>query len=529
MRLRRRTSTVFIALLLTYFLLSGLGCNNKDRTKRTDTITVAFPSEPHTLNPVFLSDLNSYVISGWIFNGLTKLDRNLNIIGDLAESWDQSKDGLKLIFHLRRGVVWHDGKEMTSKDVVFTYRTITSTAVSTPHSAQFGPVKDVSAPDPYTVEILYKQPFGSALISWTIGIIPEHIFNHQDIDNSPFNRLPVGTGPYKLKEWVPGQQLVLESFDGHFVGSPKTRRIVVKIIPDPTTRFLELKTGNVDLIESSPVQFGKLANTDNLSRSFNKYRSPSFRYGFLGFNLLDRRFQDIRVRQAISHGIDKNAIVEAVLFGFGDRAAGPYPLISPYANTRAPRFDYDPAKAAQLFNEAGWRRGNDGVLQKDGHAFSFTILTNFESEDNIKAAQIIQSNLKALGVNAKVSQIEWQTFRHTVIRNREFEAIVLSRAYIWDPDLFDLWHSSKTTNGDWNFLSYKSPEVDRLLEQGRTTADLGKRKTIYRQVHEIIAIDQPCVFLYNADGLFIAHKRIQGIAPSPIGIFHNIAEFSISP
>jgi peptide/nickel transport system substrate-binding protein len=516
---------VAFALLAACFLLFA-GCVDKDRKERPHAVIIANSSEPHTLNPVFLSDLNSYTISGWIFNGLTKLDKDLNIAGDLADSWEVSEDGLTIVFHLRKGVLWHDGTEFTSRDVVFTYRTITSKGVATPHGARFGPVKDIRASDPYTVKITYGEPYGSALISWTTGIIPEHMFRNKDINDGAFGRLPVGTGPYRLKEWISGERLVLEAFAGYFRGRPNIPRLIVKVIPDPAARMLEAKTGAIDMTELAPIQFATQTNTDHFVRNFTRYCSPSFRYGFLGFNLRDPRFRDKRVRQAISHAIDKDAIIGAVLLSFGKRSTGPYPPLSPYAGPSAPYFEYDPLKATDLLVKAGWQKGKDGLLRKNGRPFSFTIVTNYESEENIKTAQIIENSLKRIGIEVKILTLEWQMFRHTVIKEHAFEAIILSRAYMGDPDLYDLWHSSKTKEGDWNFLSYRNSEVDRLLETGRRTLKIEKRKQIYRRVHEIIADEQPCVFLYDAEGLFIADKRIRGIEPSLAGVYHNIEAWS---
>jgi peptide/nickel transport system substrate-binding protein len=181
------------------------GCSNTANGTRDDKIVIAFSNEPNRLNPIFLSDLNSFTLSGWIFNGLTRLDDDLKIVGDLAESWSFSQDGLTIIFHLRKGVLWHDGKEFTSKDVLFTFNSIMASTIASPRSSQFGPVESIDAPDPYTVQVRYREPYGSALMSWTIGVVPEHILRNTNPDQEAFDRSPVGTGPYRLKEWEFGQ------------------------------------------------------------------------------------------------------------------------------------------------------------------------------------------------------------------------------------------------------------------------------------------------------------------------------------
>ncbi len=503
------------------------GCSNTANGTRDDKIVIAFSNEPNRLNPIFLSDLNSFTLSGWIFNGLTRLDDDLKIVGDLAESWSFSQDGLTIIFHLRKGVLWHDGKEFTSKDVLFTFNSIMASTIASPRSSQFGPVESIDAPDPYTVQVRYREPYGSALMSWTIGVVPEHILRNTNPDQEAFDRSPVGTGPYRLKEWEFGQKLVFEAFGQYFSGQPRIRHIVVRILPDAATRLLEMKKGNIDLMELTPLQFAKYTDNGFIVSNFVKYRSPCFRYTFFGFNLLDEKFKDKRVRDAIGYAIDREPLIGSVLFGLGEESTGPYPPKTWYSNDNARHVQYDPKKAAALFREAGWRRDNDGLLRKGRENLSFTILTNFENEESSKVAQIIQSNLKALGVEVKINQLEWQTFRHDVINRHAFETVVLSRAYIWDPDIFDLWHSSRRQQGDWNFMSYQSPQADSLLEKGRKTLELKQRAELYKTLHTVIANEKPCIFLYNADGLFIGHKKIKGIKPSPQGIYQNIQNIFI--
>lgn len=519
-------------LKIVSILLSGIfiliSCRgNVKKTKAVDTITIAISSEPKRLNPVFLTDLVSYSISGLIFSGLTKFDKDMKITGDLAESWDIFQGGKKIIFHLKKDVLWHDGVQLTADDVVFTYETFVSPQTGTHHSSHFGPVKEVKAIDRFTVSISYSEPYGSALESWTIGIVPKHILEHKDVNSTFFDISPVGTGPYKLVEWIHGQKLRLEAFDNYHAGSPKIRNLIIRVIPDTATQFLELKAGTIDLMELSPMQFNNKLDHRAFSSDFVKYRSGSFRYGFLGLNLIDKRFQDKRVRHAFSYAIDKEAIINSILMGLGSRSTGPYPPEVWYYNPKVKYYEYNPEKAVDLLLQAGWEKGTDGILRKNGDVMSFTILTNYESKENIKTAQIIQSNLKAIGVETDIRTLEWQAFRHNVISKHQFEAIVLSRTYLWDPDIYDLWHSSKTKKGEWNFLNYKNKEVDKLLEKGRRTFEMNERQKIYHKIHELLAEEQPCIFLYNADLLFIAHKRIKGIVPSPAGMLHNIAEWYV--
>jgi len=515
------------SILLAVVLCLG-GCRGStEKVRPADTVTVALSSEPKRLNPVFLTDFTSYAVSGLIFSGLTRFDKDMKITGDLAESWDIRNGGRNIRFHLKKGVLWHDGTEFTAEDVVFTYKTVTSPNVATPRSSNFGSVKEVNVVDPYTIEVLYHEPFGSALESWSIGIIPKHILAGRDINDSLFDRDPIGTGPYRLKEWVSGQRLRLESFDRYHAGKPGIEKLILRIIPDSATQLLELKNGSIDIMELDPSQYRNDMNQGTIASNFRKYSAPSYRYGFLGLNLIEKRFQDKRFRQALSHAIDKDAIIKAVLSGYGSRSTGPYPPQAWYYSHEATDYRYDPRKAVALLEESGWKRGADDLFQKNGFPLSFTVLTNYENRENIKTAQIIQSNLREIGIRTNISTLEWQAFRHTAVAKHQFHAVLLSRAYLWDPDVYDLWHSSKTREGEWNFLSYKNKEVDELLEKGRRTIAVDKREKIYHRLHELLAEEQPCIFLYNADLLFIAHKRIKGITPSPAGMLSDIVEWQV--
>ncbi|NWF99087.1 MAG: peptide-binding protein [Nitrospirae bacterium] len=523
--MRRILSVIFLII----FFLSLHGCKEGIEKQKfsESTLVVALASEPLRLNPVYLSDLVSFTVSELIFRGLVRLDKDMQIVPDLAESWKVSDDGKEIYFKLKKGVLWHDGIEFTSNDVVFTYLTVISPQTSTHLAEVFGPVKNVIALDRYTVLVRYNEPYGSALESWRIGIIPEHILHGAKVNNVSFDEAPIGTGPYKLKKWERGIKIILESFDNYYGGKPGIKNLILKIIPDTTTQLMEMKTGAIDVMEVSPLQFDRGINSREISDNFIKYKAGSFRYGFLGLNMLDERFRDKKVRQAISYSIDKKWIIQSVLNNTGTKSTGPYPPEAWYYNPEAKYYDYDPVRAIVLLKEAGWVKGDNGVLYKNNVPFFFTIFTNFENKENMKIAEIIQDNLKKIGIETEIQNFEWQTFRHNVINKHQFEAIVLSRAYLWDPDIYDLWHSSKTREGEWNFLSYKNPEIDRLLETGRKTINQGERSKIYRKVHEILAEDQACIFLYNTQLVFLAHRRIKGIEPSPSGILYNVEKWRI--
>ena len=424
-----------------------------------ESLILAFPAEPVTLNPIFLTDQISFTVSGLIFNGLTRFRPDLTITGDLAASWHLAADGKKITFFLRRGVKWHDGREFTARDVVFTYEIIISPEVPTPLKSQFGPVAQVREVDRYTVAVRYTEPFGSALESWSVGIVPHHLL--ESALDPTCRRRPVGTGPYRLHEWAPGQRLILTANSEYFEGTPGIPRLTLRFLADAATRFMEFKTGAIHLLELTPGHYQEIQQIPQKFRQVALYRCPGATYGFLGFNLTHRRFQDPRVRLALGQAIHREAIVQLALKGLGRPGGGPYPP-GTYYHHEVPPLPYDPAAAKATLTALGFLPGPG-----QGEPAPLTLITNYENRENQATAEIIQQNFAALGLPVKIQLFDWLTFRHVVINRREFDLIVLSRHYLADPDLYALWHSSRVREGEWNFLGYKNAEVDRLLEEGR--------------------------------------------------------------
>ncbi|MBF0551613.1 MAG: peptide-binding protein [Deltaproteobacteria bacterium] len=343
------------------------------------------------LIPFLSSDSSSHGIAGLVYNGLIKYDKDLNMIGDLAESWDVSPDGLTITFHLRKNVKWQDGKPFTAEDVMATYRVIIDPKTPTPYAGDFQQVKTAEILDPYTFRVTYGQPFAPGLNSWGAAILPAHVISGTDITKSPLIRQPMGTGPYRLKEWITGQKIVLTSNHDYFEGRPYIDQYVYRIIPDMATMFLELKSGGVDQMGLTPLQYERQTNTPLFQDNYRKYRYLSFSYTYLGFNLLDPRFQDKRVRQAIAHAIDKQELIDGVLLGLGKEATGPFKPGTWVYNPNVKKYPYDPEKAKQLLAEAGWKQTNaEGVLVKDGVPFEFTIITNQGNALREKTGVIIQ-------------------------------------------------------------------------------------------------------------------------------------------
>lgn len=493
-----------------------------------DTLIMGSIGDASNLLPVLASDSASSDVNALVYSGLVRYDKNLGIEGDLAESWDISPDDLIITFHLRRDVKWHDGAPFTAEDVLFTYQLLVDPKTPTAYAERYRQVAKAEVLDPYTFRVTYEKPLASALISWGMAIHPKHLLENQDISKSPLTSHPIGTGPFRFVEWRRGERIVVEANPDYYEGRPFLRRVVYRVIPDLTTMFLELQSGGLDFMELTPLQYAMQSDTPAFRRRFNKYKYPDSSYAYLGYNLRRPIFHDKRVRQALSFAIDKQELIDGVLLGLGQIATGPYkPGTWPH-NPAVPRYPYDPKRAKALLAEAGWHDLNrDGILEKDGHPFEFTIVTNQGNDKRIKAGEIIQRRFREVGIDVKLRVIEWASFLKEFLNPGNFDATIMGWTIPVDPDGYNIWHSSKTRLGELNFINFHNDEVDRLLEQGRRTLQQDRRKLIYDRIQEILADEQPYTFLYVPDVLPTVASRVHGIEPAPAGIGHNFIRWYV--
>lgn len=540
MKCSRSIFLVMIVFLCTLGVLTLGSCIQKQPEGKTEsTVSTEEPAygdllvegsigDASNLIPILSTDSTSHGIASLLYNGLVKYDKDLNLVGDLAESWTISQNGLVITFRLRKGVKWHDGHPFTAQDVLYTYRVTIDPRTPTAYAGDFLRVKKVEVLDDYTFRVTYEKPFAPALTSWSVAILPRHLLEGKDITISPLIRAPVGTGPYKFKEWITGQKIVLISNPDYFEGRPYIDGYVMRIIPDMATMFLELRANGIDKMNLTPLQYMRQTETNVFKKNFRKYRYLSFSYTYLGFNLKSPLFSDKRVRQAIAHAIDKEEIIQGVLLGLGQEATGPYkPGTWPY-NPKVKKFEFNPLKARELLAQAGWKdTDGDGIIDKNGQPFVFEIITNQGNEVRAKCAEIIQRRLGDIGIKVKIRILEWAAFVNDFINKRRFDATILGWSIPLDPDIYDVWHSSKTGPQELNFISYKNAEVDRLIERGRSTFDQKERKKCYDRIQEILAEEQPYVFLYVPDALPIVHARFRGIEPAALGITHNFIRWYV--
>jgi len=531
--------SIFWPLCGLSLLLFFGGCNTADETNHPgitethtpeygDTFIEASIGDASNLLPVLASDSASSAINSMIYNGLVRYDKNLQIEGELAQSWEISDDNLTISFHLRKDVTWHDGEPFTAADVAFNYRLYIDPQTPTAYAESFKQVTAIETPDPYTFIAHYSQPYAPALISWAMSIHPKHLLENKDVTKSPLTRKPVGTGPYRFAEWRAGEKIVLKANPDYFEGQPYIKRVVYRIIPDISTQFLELQTGSLDFMGLSPMQFDRQTETPAFKRLYNKYRYLNFGYTYLGYNLNRPLFQDKRVRQALAYAINKKELIDGVLLGYGSVATGPYKPDTWVYNGAVKKYDYNPEKSRQLLAEAGWRDSNgDGVLDKEGKEFVFTIITNQGNDLRAKTGEIIQRRFKEVGIKVKLRIIEWATFLKEFINPSNFDATILGWTGGPEPDQYNIWHSSKTGPRELNFIGFRNSEVDQVLEEGRRVFEQQQRKACYDRFQEILAEEQPYTFLYISEALPAVSKRFRQVEPAPAGIRYNFNQWFV--
>ncbi|NWF35594.1 peptide-binding protein [Mariprofundus sp. KV] len=537
----RSSKLISIRALPLVCLLLLIGCSNanapaethetavntayEDIPARGDRLVEASIGDATNLIPMIAGDASSHAVAGQLYLSLLKYDKNLDLTGQLAKSWEISADNLTITFHLRPDLRWSDGKPLTSADCLFTLRLMQDEGTQSAYKADYIIVKHAEAPDPLTFVVHYDEPFSPALSSWSsLAILPKHVFEKENIMDTRLSREPKASiGPYKLTQWQSQQSILMSANEDYFDGPVWIKERLTRIIPDRATQFLELSAGRLDSVGLSPMQYSRLFETrDELKRNFNRYKYLDFVYTYLGFNLKRKPFDDILVRSAIAYAIDRQEILDGVQLGLGETIASPYKPGTFWVNEKLKPRPYDPEKAKALLAQAGWKDSDgDGIVDKDGKPLSFIVLTNNGNKQRADAATIMQQRLKKVGIEIKVRLVEWSAFIQNFINKRNFDAVILGWSLSPDPDQYTIWHSSQTGPRQFNFLSYNNANVDAALDNARRVFDRDERKAQYDLMQEEIHHDVPMVFLFAPYSLPVMHKRFHGIKPAPAGIGYN--------
>jgi peptide/nickel transport system substrate-binding protein len=494
-----------------YFLLFILTCK-----LFASTLHLNISANPSRLNPILATDSASSEIAGFIFSALVKYDESgSKIIGDLAKDF-YFENNTTLIFNLREDVVWHDRHPFSAQDVRFTFELINDASVVSPYTSTFRQVKSVEVLSPYQLRVIYKEPYFKALETWMMGILPQHLLKDENnIMGAAFNTSPIGTGPYRLERLEHSKAIELSAFEGYYEGKAKIQNLSFHVVADPMTRFLMLKSGELDIGSLEAMQFERQVDKSFFD-SFESIEQISHSYTYLGFNLRLPKFQDARVRQALSLAIDRQELVDILFLKHAQVCTGPFLPGGPSFNADAGHVIRDIKKAQALLKEAGYDAS---------HPLSFEIATSNSSTIRPYAAEILQQQLSAIGVKVTLRVMEWQAFLNMVVFPRKFDTVLLGWSLSLTPDPYLLWHSDNDKPGAFNFIGYHNAQVDTLIETMQGTIEREKLATIQQEIFKEIVEDDPYLFLYIPNAITVVDKKIKNIRPTINGIWHNQIEW----
>lgn len=490
------------------------------------TAVVSRVSDFDSFNQFVSTDYDTgQVLRHMLFMPLVRLDAEMNYEPYLAESTELSPDGLALTFRIRPGVTWHDGTPVTADDVVWSAEMYMNPDLAFANAQYFQFVERVEKSDDATVVFHFNAVHSDALadfLEWEP--MPRHLLEDvgaAEMRSAPFNRNPVGNGPFRFVSWTPNQQAVFEANPDFVLGRPNLDRVVFRVIPEQTTELTELLTGRVDLIRG--VQPSEARRVE-ASEGVRLLSNPSRSYTFLAWNTEDPLFSDARVRRALTMAIDRQRIVDALLFGYGRVAVSDVLPFQWQFDEDLEPWPHDPERARQLLAEAGWSDGDgDGVLDRQGRPFRFTLETNQGNDLREDIIVIVQSNLRAIGVDAQPRLAEWNTMIDR-LKQREFQAVVSG----WSVDFkFDPSETLGCEGGTYNYPSYCNPAADSLVRQGLTTLDQEEARPYWDRYQRIIHEDQPYTFLYYLDERLGLSRRLQGVQGDARGHLASVHEWWI--
>jgi peptide/nickel transport system substrate-binding protein len=478
------------------------------------TVNIPIAADP-TMNPWHPNAfVESIFVNRVLFDSLTKPGKDLTPAPDLALSWEAASDGLSWTFKLRDDVKWSDGQAFTADDVLFTFNDLVlKKELAATGAANYAAVQSVEAINPTTVKFNLSRPFSAlpSYLAYNAGILPKHSFEGQadPWGFTAFNKgTPVSSGPFKVEAYTSGQSVVLARNDAYFGGKPNLDKVVFKVVPDANTQVAQALSGELSIM----IMDNKAA-VDRVKSASQVRVEPRqlVQYYWLSLNQTDPRFQDVRVRQAFDYAIDRQAIITAVEKGYGKPAnTAIVPAFKAYYDaSHENQYAFSADKAKQLLSDAGWTAGPGGVLQKDGQPFQFTMDVGQRGVLQ-PTNELIQQNLKAVGIQADLNSMEWNAYIQKVVVSRDYTATVNWWVYPNDPDVFPYFHSTTAGKG-FNIPGFKDPKLDSLLTAVQTETDPGKRKQAVTDLQTFMADNLPYIFLWYPEEIDVINANLQGV------------------
>jgi peptide/nickel transport system substrate-binding protein len=499
-------------LLAALVLLGVTSCAKKPDP---NTLVMIIESSPTNLDPRVGIDAQSQRIGELIFDSLVRKDEHFELKPWLAESWEIT-DPQTYIFHLHRGVRFHNGQLLTSRDVKWTLDSLLTGKIRSSKVAAYSKIEHVEAPDDYTVIFHLKEPMASLLWNLSdgaIGIVPYG-------SGEDFNRNPVGSGPFRFVSAQQDKEVVVERNPNYWETPAKLQRVEFEVIPDATTRALELRKHSADVAINSLTADTVLVLRNDPGLAV--MQSSGTIYAYIALNLRDPILKDVRVRHAIAHAVDVHRIIEYLL---RNQAQPAYSILPPehwaYDGDVA-RYPYDPSKARQILDEAGYPA-------KDGIRFHIVMKSSTDESTRLMAA-VLQQQLHEVGIALELRTFEFATFFSDITKGAYQMYSMRWIGGNQDPDIFEyVFDSASFPPKRANRTFYANPRVDALIRDGRSTLDQQKRKIIYDEIQQIVAQDLPYINLWYLDNVLVHTNRVHGIELNPAGNYEFLRTAALVP
>ncbi len=481
------------------------------------TLIRRLDSDIRSLNPILSESKYDRYVAFYLFTTLLYLDADLRPIPGLAQKWEISPDGKDYTFHLNPNATFSDRTPVRASDVLFSLRKIVDPQTE---AAQISggfeqlDLKRTHVIDDQTIVISFREALAPQLIRFTdLFVLPEHGYGKGDFKND-YNSIALGSGPYKLVSREPGKQVIVERREDYWGKKPHLSRVIFKVIVDDTTAWNALKRGDIDETLMGSDVWIREHNNLLLQQKIDFRRFYTLNYNFIAWNNRSPMFSDKRVRRAMAMCIDLQSIIANLFHGTARAISGPFTPDQWAYNPQVPVVPFDPPAARQLLEAAGWRdTDGDGILDRDGKPFRFDLMIYSGTTSGIPFAQLLQSELKKIGVQLDIAVVDWASLSHRVLAG-QYQSSFMGWDLDPDPDVFALFHSAQFPPRGQNLVFYSNPEADRLIEAGRRELDFGKRVEIYHQLHAVLAEDQPYAWTTQVSVKWGVSKRLRNVQES---------------
>jgi peptide/nickel transport system substrate-binding protein len=523
--MKRTLMMVMLGVALTAAGTVADAARKKDNRPDGGSLNYGEYGRPATLDPVTSNEMISLRLTELIFNGLVGINEKQEIVPELAESWEASRDGRTYTFRLRKDVTWHarEGeapRQFTAEDVVFTYRIMMHPKTITPLKVRYEFIEKAEKQDDYTVRFTLKRPILNALAKFSFKILPKHgpanpLYLTRD---DPFVQSPIGTGPYVLKNVTAEREIILAANDDYFKGRPHLDRFSARPFADQNIMTQALMFNAIDMIVLvNPRDIPEVQG----DKRFILQPYNALSYSFFGYNVRSPFLADKRVRRAFTLAVNRQEMLDSFFGGQGTIISGPFAPGSWAYNLDVQPLPFDPQKARSLLQEAGFAPGQDGSMLKDGKKLELSLKVPIEKESEaVKRVVLAFKNyLKSVGADIKVEFKEWQAWKEDVFLEHDFDIIFASWVFDDSADISSLFHTGEIGLWKNNFGGYSNPEVDGLINESKLTLDHEKRRTINRKLHAILAEENPYTFLWTLTNYASYHKKVRRVAIHPYKFF----------